>query len=120
MTQPAHTATEHLRDKLESGLCLLVNTSAERLSSPAEYEAMQKWAHECQELLATLPSASASPTKAFVVIGGWDYEGFSAPAGIYSTKEKAEAAKDHARANHSYDTLEILEYDLNIGEAENG
>ncbi len=56
--------------------------------------------------------------KVYVVVGGWDYEGYSEPTGVYSTKEKADAAKQHARSNHSYDNLEIMEYDLDIGEAE--
>lgn len=57
-------------------------------------------------------------TKVFVVIGGWNYEGWSAPMGIYSTREKADAAIAHARENHSYDDLDVLEYDIDIGELE--
>lgn len=67
-----------------------------------------------------IAAAPADEGKVFVVIGGWDYEGYSDPTGVYSTKEAAELAKQHAanRENHSYDNLDILEYDLNFGERE--
>lgn len=50
--------------------------------------------------------------KLYALIGGWDYEGHDEPVGIYSTKEKAEAAK--AVAYKSYDELDIYEYELDV------
>lgn len=50
--------------------------------------------------------------KLFALIGGWDYEGYDDPVGIFSTKEKAEEAK--SVAYKSYDHLEIFEYDLDV------
>jgi hypothetical protein len=56
--------------------------------------------------------------KLYVVIGGWEYEGYSEPTGIYSTREKADAAVEHASVNHSYNDLDVLEYELDVGERE--
>lgn len=56
--------------------------------------------------------------KVYVVIVGWDYEGYSEPTGVYSTKEAADKAMEHARQEHTYDTLRTLEYELDKGEAE--
>lgn len=53
--------------------------------------------------------------KVFVLIGGWSYEGYSEPDGIYSTKEKAEAAKKDAY--DGYDSLDIMEYEIDNGKA---
>lgn len=60
----------------------------------------------------------ASSTKVFVIIGGWDYEGYTSPTGVYSSRELADAAVAHARANHSYDDLDVLEYTVDHGERE--
>ncbi len=56
--------------------------------------------------------------KVFVVIGSWDYEGYSEPCGVYSTRDKAHEAKEHARAHRNFDDIDILEYDLDRGERE--
>ena len=48
--------------------------------------------------------------KLWVLIGGWDYEGYDKPAGVFSSKEAAESAK--ASAYKGYDDLDIFEYNL--------
>lgn len=50
--------------------------------------------------------------KLYALIGGWDYEGYSEPVGIYSSEKKAEAAKKDAY--NGYDSLEIFEYELDV------
>lgn len=54
--------------------------------------------------------------RLFVVIGGWDYEGYGQPDGIYSTLEAAERAK--SEAYRGYDSIEIIEYELDVGDLE--
>lgn len=74
---------------------------------------------QCLDSIKALFAVSESePRKVFVVIGGWDYEGYSEPTGIYDSRVQAEGALEHARKEHSYDTLVIMEYDLNNGERE--
>lgn len=48
--------------------------------------------------------------KVYALIGGWDYEGYSEPDGIFSTKELAEEAKK--KVYQGYDFLEIHEFEL--------
>jgi hypothetical protein len=48
--------------------------------------------------------------KVFVAIGGHDYEGYSAPIGVYSTKELAEEAFKKMRG--SWDDRDIFEYEI--------
>ena len=48
--------------------------------------------------------------KLYVLIGGWDYEGYDNPVGVYSAKEKAESAKGIAYKH--YDSIDVLEYEL--------
>jgi len=50
--------------------------------------------------------------KLWALIGGWNYEGNDAPAGIFSTPEKAEAAK--ATAYKGYDNIDVTEYELDV------
>ena len=54
----------------------------------------------------------------YVVIGAWEYDGFDEPTGVYSSKEKADAAATHALAEHNYFDVRIKEYALNYGERE--
>ena len=53
--------------------------------------------------------------KLYVVIRGWDYEGFDEPIGVFDDKELAEKAKISYK---HYDFKEILEYDLNVNKKE--
>jgi hypothetical protein len=48
--------------------------------------------------------------KVFVAIGGYAYEGYAAPIGVYSTKELAEEAIK--KASRGYDDREIFEYEI--------
>lgn len=55
-------------------------------------------------------------TKVYVVIGGWDYEGYNEPDGVYSTRKKAELALKNAYKG--YDKVEIMAYEIDLGEYE--
>ncbi len=47
--------------------------------------------------------------RVFVLIAGWDYEGYGAPPGVYSTKLKAEKARlDYGVSGDSVDILEYI------------
>lgn len=48
--------------------------------------------------------------KLFAVVGGWNYEGYDTPVGIYSSREKAEVALKEVKAG--YDERGIVEYEL--------
>jgi hypothetical protein len=48
--------------------------------------------------------------KVFVLIGAHNYEGYSEPEGIYSSRQLAEAAKPHIYPH--YDDIEVQEYEL--------
>lgn len=50
--------------------------------------------------------------RLWALIGRWDYEGRDAPVGIFSTLEKAEAAK--ATAYKGYDNIDVTEYELDV------
>lgn len=49
--------------------------------------------------------------KVWVAIGGWNYEGFSKPMGIFSTQEKA---KEVADASKGYGYVEVIEYEIDV------
>lgn len=48
--------------------------------------------------------------KVFVAIGGWAYEGYATPIGVYTTEALAKEAI--AAAYQGYDDTEICEYEL--------
>ena len=47
--------------------------------------------------------------KVWLVIGGWDYEGYAMPEGVFSTEELAKEALARVRG---YDDKEIVEYEI--------
>ena len=47
--------------------------------------------------------------KLYVLIGGWNYEGFGEPDGVFLTKKKAEEEKKKLRG---YDFTRIYEYTI--------
>ena len=49
--------------------------------------------------------------KVYIVIGGWNYEGYGEPNGVFSTKEKAEECLKFVKKR--YDYAEIMEYTIN-------
>lgn len=59
-----------------------------------------------------------SGTTVYAVIGGWNYEGYDDPAGIYSTPEKAQAALKRAEQSKYYDFVSIDEYTIDFGKFE--
>jgi len=48
----------------------------------------------------------------FVVIGGWNHEGFDEPAGVFSAKEDADKYAAKVEASKSYAYVDVLEYDI--------
>lgn len=50
--------------------------------------------------------------KLYALIGGFSYEGYDDPVGIFSSLEKAEEARKIAY--DGYDTLKIHEYELDV------
>ena len=61
-----------------------------------------------------MPRSSSStppqrPRKLFVALGGLDYEGYSEPIGVFSTKKKAEKA---VREATGYDHTKVIDYRL--------
>ena len=53
--------------------------------------------------------------KVYILIGGWDYEGFAEPIGVYTTCALAHEAKIRF-ATARYDQVEVLEYDVDSAE----
>ena len=53
--------------------------------------------------------------KVYILIGGWDYEGFAEPIGVYTTRALAHEAKIKF-ATARYDQVEVLEYDVDSAE----
>ncbi len=99
---------------------VVADKSEEQPKADLATEVIRQQLTELCDLALQALRAEVVPPKVYVVIGGWDYEGNSEPTGVYSSREKAEAAKEHAQNpdNHSYDSLEIMEYDLDHGERE--
>jgi hypothetical protein len=60
--------------------------------------------------------------KLYCVIGGWDYEGYSEPEGIFSSRERAEARAEELRNSvmiAKYNYVDVIEYELDVvGEVE--
>lgn len=51
----------------------------------------------------------------YVVCGGWSYEGWDKPVGVYSTKEKAEAARvDTYKRYRRHDFVDVFECELDV------
>ncbi len=48
--------------------------------------------------------------KIYVAIGSWEYEGYSEPMGVFSTREAAE--KQIANGYQGYDETKVMEYEL--------
>lgn len=52
--------------------------------------------------------------KVWIVIGSYDYEGYAAPTGVYSSEEKANEALKHCRG----DNRDIMEYEIDVTDSE--
>ena len=49
--------------------------------------------------------------KIYAVVGGFDYEGYTEPSGLYSS---ADAAAEAAEAETGYDFVYVYTYELNV------
>lgn len=54
----------------------------------------------------------------WIAAGGWNYEGFDDPVGVYSTKEKAIEALARAYKGYDFRTVWPCELDQEVGRAE--
>ena len=52
--------------------------------------------------------------KVWIVIGGYDYEGYTEPTGVYSTEALAKEGLKHC----SGDNRDILEYEIDVTKSE--
>ena len=50
--------------------------------------------------------------KVYIIIGGWNYEGYALPEGVYSTRAKAETMLKKVKSGYD-GKPEIVEYELN-------
>ena len=50
--------------------------------------------------------------KVWIVIGGWEYEGYAEPSGVFSSKEKANLFVASDKCYNGYDEIKVLEYEV--------